>query len=104
MRAWGRLAETARDYVRRGGRVAVSGRLASWRDEDGGWHHYMEATDLHLQDAPKGDGPPEPRRSQGHRQGRQSQSQGRQGQGRQGQSQSHAAGGWGIPDDDEPPF
>jgi len=117
VRAWGRLAETARDYVRRGGRVAVSGRLASWRDEDGGWHHYMEATDLHLQDAPKGDGPPEPRRSQGHRQGRQSQSQSQgrqgqgrqsqgqgQGQGRQGQSQSHAAGGWGIPDDDEPPF
>lgn len=64
VKAWGRLAETARDYVRKGGRVAVQGRLAQWKSDDGATHHYMEATELHLQDAPRQDGaPPEPRRS-----------------------------------------
>jgi len=34
---WGRLAEVARDYLRKGARVYVEGRLeySSWRDRDG---------------------------------------------------------------------
>ena len=42
--AWGRVAETCRQLLRKGSWVFVSGRLQSrhWQDEEGEWHKTTE--------------------------------------------------------------
>ena len=42
--AWGRAAEICRQYLTKGSRVFISGRLQTrrWEDQDGGWHGVTE--------------------------------------------------------------
>ena len=57
---WGRLAEIARQYWRRGARVHVEGRLQtrSWEDDRGQRHFVTEvvATNMHMPDGEGGPG------------------------------------------------
>ena len=42
--AWGRVAEICRQFLSKGSRVFISGRLQTrrWEDQDGGWHAVTE--------------------------------------------------------------
>jgi single-strand DNA-binding protein len=60
---YGRLAEIARDYLRKGSKVYVEGRIRtdSWDDKDTGrkqWRTHIVATDLTLLDS-QGSRPPQ---------------------------------------------
>ncbi len=60
--AWGRLAEIAGDYLRKGRRVYIEGRLRTrhWEDHDGQTHYMTEvvAEDLIMLDSRPTEGAP----------------------------------------------
>ncbi len=63
--AWGRLAEICRDYLRKGSRVYIEGRLQTrkWQDKDGNERYTTEvvASDMQMLDG-RSEGGGEPRR------------------------------------------